>query len=59
MHDWGIGYVMGIASGLIIGFATFRKRNTELSPKEKKRLTILTIVGVAVLVVFVIIFVVR
>jgi len=56
MNDWGIGYAMGIASGLAIGFATFRKQATEISDRQKKRLTVFTIVGVAVLAALAIIF---
>ena len=38
MSDWGVGYALGIASGLAIGFATFRKQTSwsELTEKERK-----------------------
>jgi len=38
MSDWGVGYLLGMASGLAIGFVAGRrqKRWSELTQKEKR-----------------------
>lgn len=38
MSDWGVGYLLGIASGLAIGFVAGRRQKpwSELTQKEKR-----------------------
>jgi hypothetical protein len=58
MSDWGVGYAMGIASGLAIGFAPFRKRTSwpELSEKERKLGVRLVAIGVGALAAAAVVF---
>jgi hypothetical protein len=38
MSDWGVGYAIGIATGLVIGFVAGRRQErwSELNHKEKR-----------------------
>jgi len=38
MSDWGVGYLLGMASGLAIGFVAGRRQKpwSELTQKEKR-----------------------
>ena len=38
MSDWGVGYLLGMASGLAIGFIAGRRQKpwSELTQKEKR-----------------------
>jgi len=51
MSDWGVGYAMGIACGLAIGFVTLRKQKrwSELTERERKLRIGLIAAGVSVL----------
>ena len=53
MSDWGVGYAMGIACGLAIGFVIFRKRTkwSELTERERKLRIGLIAAGVSALAV--------
>ena len=49
MSVWGVGYPLGIATGLAIGLVYARKQKSwsELSSKEKKiRMSLIAIAGV-------------
>ena len=53
MSEWGVGYTIGIVTGLAIGLIATRKRKpwAELNEKEKKtRIGIMTIIGISVMV---------
>jgi len=61
MSDWGVGYAMGIACGLAIGFVTLRKQKrwSELTEKERKLRIGLIAAGVSVLAVGMAVFLLR
>jgi uncharacterized membrane protein YidH (DUF202 family) len=57
MNDWGVGYAIGIFTGLAIGFAVGRRQKpwSELTQKEKRIRVGLIAAGVVLLVVGVIV----
>jgi hypothetical protein len=51
MNDWGVGYAIGIFTGLAIGFAVGRRQKpwSELTQKEKRIRVGLIAAGVVLL----------
>ena len=58
MSDWGVGYAMGMFTGLAIGLIAGRKREpwSELSARQKKVMIILIAAGVVLLVAGIVVF---
>jgi tetrahydromethanopterin S-methyltransferase subunit F len=53
MNDWGVGYLMGVATGLAIGFVVGRRQKpwSELTEKERRIRIGLIAAGVVLLIV--------
>jgi hypothetical protein len=61
MSDWGVGYAIGIATGLVIGFAAGRrqKRWSELTQKEKRIRISIVAAGVVLLAAGIVVLLIR
>jgi len=61
MTDWGVGYAIGIATGLAIGFLAGRRQKgwSELTHKEKKIRIGLVAAGVVLLAAGIVVWLTR